>query len=166
MEQEELTADQQQLMSDGWSLKKHQGGELGSSYGIPPLHGIQDNYFDIILGKGCSVAIKIVDASTDKSIRYVYVPEGEMVTVSEIPQGLYYLKLAYGKDWMEFHTDSVILGKFTRSSFYERSTKAYDFGKKNSQEIVNYRLEINVIDGEAENNFYTERISEEEFKKN
>lgn len=164
--QEDLTFSQQQLLSDGWMLKGLQGGEFDKSYGVTPVYGIQDNYFDIIIGHGCCVAIKIVDAATEKCIRFVYIPEGEMVTVSEIPQGLYYLKLAYGKDWMELYTDSVVHGKFTKSAFYERSTKVYDFGKKNSQDIVNYRLEINVVDGEAENNFYTEQISEEEFEKN
>jgi hypothetical protein len=163
---EELTASQQLLMSYGWTLKRHQGGELDKAYGVTPVYGIQDNYFDIVIGQGCNVALKIMDATTDKCIRYVYVPENEMVTVSEIPQGLYYLKLAYGKDWMELHSDSIILGKFTKGAFYERSTNTYDFGKKNSQTVMNYRLEINVVDDEAENNFYTEQISEEEFAKN
>lgn len=161
-----LNKTQQRLIDEGWTMKELQGGELGESYGVKPVYGIQDNYFDIIIGEGCCVVIKIVNASTEKCIRYVYIPENEEVTISEIPQGLYYLKLAYGKDWMELPTDSIVHGKFTKSTFYERSTKAYDFGRKNSQDFVNYRLEINVVDGEAENNFHTEQITEEEFEKN
>lgn len=161
--QDELTERQKQLLAKGWTLKSHECGEFDQLYGVTPAYGIHDNYFDIVIGQGCNVAIKILDATTGKCVRYVYIPENETITVSEIPQGLYYLKLAYGKDWMEQQTDSIILGKFTKNAFYERSTTSYDFGKKNSQSIVNYRLEINVVDGEAENNFYTELISEAEF---
>lgn len=157
---------QNQLLKENWTFANLSASELGEEYGVKPIYGIQDNYFDITIGQGCCVAIKIMDASTDKCIRYVYVPEGETLTVPEIPQGLYYLKLAYGEDWMERHTDDLVAAKFTRAAFYERSTKAYDFGKKNSQTLVNYRLEINVVDGEAENNFHTETITEEDFNKN
>ena len=112
------------------------------------------------------MAIKIVDASSEKCIRYVYVPEGESITVSQIPQGRYYLKLAYGKDWMELSDGVTVKGKFTRSPFYEKSASSYDFGKKNSQSFVNYSLELNVINGDTENNFETVAISEEEFNQN
>lgn len=162
-----LTEKQEKLIEEGWYIPQtNLSGELPSEYGVKPKYGQHDNYFDIEIGNGYDVAIKIVEATTDKCIRYVLVPENSSVNIQMIPQGLYYLKLAYGKDWMEQHTDSIVLGKFTKSVFYERSTNIYDFGKKNSQSIVNYRLEINVVDGEAENNFYTEQISEEEFGKN
>ncbi len=157
---------QEQLMRDGWTFETLSDSELAEEYGVKPVYGLQDNYFDIVIGEGCAVAIKIVNASTDRCIRYVYVPENGSVTISEIPQGLYYLKLAYGRDWMELKTDSLVYGRFTKGVFYERSTNTYDFGKKNSQDFVNFRLEINVVDGEAENNFHTEQISEEEFERN
>lgn len=165
-ENDKMTEAQQHLLDEGWDFANPNGGELDEAYGVHPVYGIQDNYFDIVIGEGCSVAIKIVNASTDKCIRYVYVPENETVTVSQIPQGLYYLKLAYGRDWMEQKTDTMVHGKFTRGVFYERSTNSYDFGKKNSQDFVTYRLEINVVDGLVENNFHTEQITEEEFEKN
>ena len=117
------------------------------------------------MGEGYNVAIKIVDAATDKCVRYAVVRENSTTTVSQIPQGRYYLKLAYGQDWMELSTDSMIIGKFTRNAFYERSRQIYDFGKKNSLEQVNYELRINVQDASGMNNFETTPISEEEFLK-
>lgn len=163
---EEPTPEQEELVQNGWSSNTPKGGELGAEYGVKPIYGIQDNYFDIRIGDGFSVAIKIVEASTDKCIRYVFVPEGETITISQIPQGLYYLKLAYGKDWMEVSNGNMTKGKFTRSPFYEKSATSYDFGKKNSQSFVNYSLELNVIDGSVENNFETMPITEEEFDRN
>ena len=110
---EEPTPEQEELIQNGWSSSTPEGGELGTEYGIKPIYGIQDNYFDIRIGEGFSVAIKIVDASSEKCIRYVYVPEGESITVSQIPQGRYYLKLAYGKDWMELSDGVTVKGKYT-----------------------------------------------------
>ena len=157
---------QENLIKEGWEFETPQGGELGDEYGVKPIYGVHDNYFDITIGEGCSVAIKIMDVTSGKCIRYVYVPENETVTVTEIPQGQYFLKLAYGKDWMEKDTDSITQGKFTKKAFFEKSTESYNFGKKNTGDFVNYSLKINVVDETTENNFTTVSISEDEFNKN
>lgn len=164
--QENYTPEQQKLLSCGWQQVEPAGGDMDEKYGVKPVLGIQDNYFDIHIGKGFSAAIKIVSAETGRPVRYVYVPEGETITVNQIPQGLYYLKLAYGKDWMQQDGDSIVRGKFSKHAFYERSLLLYDFGRKNSQSFVNYTLEINVVNGEAEHEFKTVAISEEEFENN
>lgn len=156
---------QEELIEQGWNANSPTGGEFDESMGVKPIYGIQDNYFDIKVGEGYDIALKIVDLATDKCIRYVFAPQNETVTINQIPQGKYYIKLAYGNDWMELNTDSVTLGKFTRNVFYEKSDE-FDFGIKNSMTVMNYILEINVIDGTAQNNFKTESISEEEFEQN
>jgi len=86
-----------------------------------------------------------------------------MATVQEIPQGVYYLKLAYGYDWMEMETENGKQGKFTRNVTYERSQDTFDFGVKNSRDKINYSLDINVVDSKLENNFLTTPIDEKEF---
>lgn len=161
-----LSAQQEKLLQQGWSQDRPDGGDLNADYGIEPVYGVQDNYFDIRIGKGCCVAVKIVNAETKQPIRYVYIPEEETVTVSQIPQGIYFLKLAYGNDWMELDEDSIKRGRFTRDVSYEKSASTYDFGKKNSQSFVNYTLEINVINGDTEHEFKTMPITEEEFENN
>lgn len=160
----EPTPGQQKLLDAGWTLETP-NEDLTEDYGIKPIYGIQDNYFDISMGSGCNVAVKIMDCRIDKCIRYVYVAENTTTTVQEIPQGVYYLKLAYGYDWMELETDSVKQGKFTRNVSYERSRDTFDFGIKNSRDEINYRLEINVVDSKLENNFLATPINEEEFMK-
>ena len=161
----EPTPSQQRLLDAGWTVETPDE-ELSEEYGISPVYGIQDNYFDIAMGSGCNVAVKIMDLRTDKCIRYVYVAENSTTTVQEIPQGVYYLKLAYGYDWMEYEKDNVMkIGRFTRNVSYERSQDTFDFGVKNSRDEVNYRLEINVVDSKLENNFLATPINEEEFMK-
>lgn len=162
-----LSTSQEQLISDGWYIPKTKpSGELSKEYGVKNKFGQQDNYFDIEIGNGCDVALKIVDASTDKCIRYILVPENTSVNVQMIPQGKYYLKLAYGKDWMEYDNgDGTITGKFTKNVSYDRCVDVFDFGKKNSSNIVSYILQINMINTELQNNFGTIEISEDDFMK-
>lgn len=160
----EPTPSQQKLLDAGWTVETP-AEDLTEEYGIQPIYGIQDNYFDIAMGCGCNVAVKIMVLRTDKCIRYVYVAENSTTTVQEIPQGVYYLKLAYGFDWMEYETDNGKIGKFTRNVSYVRSQDTFDLGVKNSKDEVNYRLEINVVDSKLENNFLATPIDEEEFMK-
>lgn len=159
----ETTEVQEKMQEAGWEYETPIGGEFDESYGVKPVYGLQDNYFDITVGQGFNIAIKIMNASTNKCVRYVYAPENQTVTVNEIPQGLYYLKLAYGRDWMCLRTGSVTMGKFSKNAFYERSIDTYNFGRKNSQDFVNYELKINVVDGSVLNNFKTQPIREQEF---
>lgn len=159
-----VTPVQETMMANGWELSTPEGGDFDESMGIKPVYGLQDNYFDITIGKGFSVAVKIMSQKEHKCIRYIFVPEGQTVTVNEIPQGKYYLKLAYGNDWMVKTKGNHTLGKFTKNAFYEKSTNIFDFGMKNSTQLVNYKLEINVIDGSAKNNFQTIAINETEFE--
>lgn len=160
-----LSSTQRSLLEEGWYVPKTTpSGELPREYGVKNKYGQQDNYFDIEIGNGCDVAIKIVDAATDKCIRYVFVPENSSANIQMIPQGKYYMKLAYGKDWMEYDNgDGTITGKFTSNVTYDRSVDIFDFGKKNSSNVVNYLLQINVVDSQLQNSFGTVEISEAEF---
>ena len=160
-----LSSTQRSLLEEGWYVPKTTpSGELPREYGVKNKYGQQDNYFDIEIGNGCNVAIKIVDAATDRCIRYVFVPENSSANIQMIPQGKYYLKLAYGKDWMEYDNgDGTITGKFTSNVTYDRSVDIFDFGKKNSSNVVNYLLQINVVDSQLQNSFGTVEISEAEF---
>ena len=46
---------------------------------------------------------------------------------------------------------------------YDRSVDVFDFGKKNSSDIVSYVLRINMTNTELQNNFGTMEITEEDF---
>ena len=90
----EPTQAQQKLLDAGWT-NETPDEDMSEDYGVKPIYGIQDNYFDIVMGNGCNVAVKIMELGTDKCIRYVYVAENTTTSVQEIPQGVYYLNLAY-----------------------------------------------------------------------
>ncbi len=160
-----LSPNQESMIEEGWYKPKNKpNGELAEQYGVKSKYGQQDNYFDINIGSGCDVAVKIVDAATDQCIRYVFVAENSSENIQMIPQGKYYLKLAYGSDWMEFDNgDGTLSAKFTSDVYYDKSTECFDFGKKNSSSLVNFVLNINIDNGEPSHNFRTVSISEKEF---
>ena len=160
-----LSPPQERMIEEGWYKPKNKpNGELAEQYGVKSKYGQQDNYFDINIGSGCDVAVKIMDTATDKCIRYVFVSENSSENIQMIPQGKYYLKLAYGRDWMEFDNgDGTLSAKFTSDVYYDKSTESFDFGKKNSSSLVNYVLNINIDNGEPSHNFLTVSISEKKF---
>ena len=159
-----ISINQQKLIDEGWTLtSENQSRDLSSTYGVTPIYGTLDNYFDIKMGKGCDLALKIIDLSKNKCIRYIYVQENSEYTISQIPQGQYKLLIAYGKKWMTQQKDGKYLGKFADNAYYEQSIDVFDFGKKNSREMINYLLSINVQESLYATNFNTEEICEEEF---
>ena len=160
-----FSEQQEVLIKDGWILKESpiKNGELSSRYGVKPQYGIQDNFFDIEMGKGGDIVVKIINLENDKCIRYIYVNEESSTTINCIPNGKYYLKIAYGKDWIEKEEEPFTKGKFSSNCHYEKSTDIFDFGRKNSTQTINYTLKINVQNNGILNNFNTTQITEEEF---
>lgn len=159
-----VSINQQKLIDEGWNLtSENQSRDLSSLYGITPIYGTLDNYFDIKMGKGSDLALKIIDLSKNKCIRYIYVQENSEYTVSQIPQGQYKLLIAYGKNWMTLQKDGETFGKFANNVHYEQSIDIFDFGKKNSKDMVNYLITINVQENPHATNFNTEKICEDQF---
>lgn len=161
----EPTGVQQQMIEDGWRLGNPIEGDFPEEYGVTARMGIVDNYFDIELGGDADMAIKIVNIETEETVRYLFVPHNSRTTINEIPTGKYYLKFAYGNDWMSrsdgYHTD----GKFTRNVVYEKSNDYFDFGNAGSLESVSYSLKIRVERDQRYEDFSTSTITEEEFNK-
>ena len=163
VQENEPNTVQQELLSNGWKFYTPENGDLPAAYGINPVKGLLDNYFDIEMGTGLNLAVKIVDAQTNKTIRYVFVREKTKANISQVPPGQYYLKIAFGHDWMINDQDLQFRGKFTRGASYEISEDVFDFGKPNSINAKSYRLRINMEQNELYTNFNTTTISEAQF---
>ncbi len=157
------TAAQQDLIDNGWEFYSPDNGDLPSNYGVKPIKGLLDNYFDIEMGEGGNMAVKIVDSETETTIRYVYVCENTKTTITEIPAGKYYLKLAFGYDWMNYDQGSIIRGKFTKSAYYQVSDEIFDFGAKNTMNAKSFSLKIHTNHDPNYTSFETSEITEEQF---
>ena len=154
---------QQELINNGWKLYTPENGDLPASYGISPVRGLLDNYFDIEMGAGLNLVVKIVDAQTNKSIRYVFVRENTKANINQVPPGQYYLKMAFGHDWMINDQDLQFRGKFTRDVSYEISEDIFDFGEVNTMNAKSFSLRVNMQQNELYTNFNTTTINEAQF---
>ena len=79
-----------------------------------------NNYLEVYVGSGTDVSIKIMNLNTDKCIRYVFINSGSSYTINNIPEGRYYLKIAYGKNWLSKVESGQCIGKFIRNPMYEK----------------------------------------------
>ena len=161
--QESHSIVQQELIDNGWKMNTPENGDLPASYGITPVRGLLDNYFDIEMGDGLNLVVKIVDAQTNKTIRYVFVRENSKANISQVPPGQYYLKMAFGHDWMINDKDLQFRGKFTRDVSYEISEDIFDFGQANTFNAKSFCLKINMQQDTLYTNFNTTVISESQF---
>ena len=170
----ELTPEQkyeqekEKLISEGWQEQDIQNGQLPSCYNFKPQKSNVDNYLEVYVGSGTDVSIKVMNLSTDKCVRYVFINSGSTYTIRNIPEGSYYLKIAYGKNWLSIVECGRCVGKFIRDPMYEKGEDIMDFNIQYTADgysIPSFKLELDVVSNSISNSFNSQNISESEFNK-
>ncbi len=165
-ENEIFEKEREKLLSEGWNEEDLSNGQLPICYNFKPIKGKYDNYLEVQVGGGTDVVIKIMNSQTEKCIRYVYINSGTTYKIKNIPQGTYYLKLAYGKDWFSKVENGQCVGKFLRNAFYEKGDEIIDFNIKDegdSYSVPSFKLKLDVISRASVNTFSSKKITEEYF---
>ena len=125
-----------------------------------------DNFLKIDASGSSDLVIKIMKNATDECARSVFISGGSVYYINHIPEGIYYLKIAYGYDWSKKVVGSFCFAKFTRDVHYQVGNDLLDFYIKeysDGYQIPNYALELKVISNNKNNEFNADNISEEEF---
>ena len=168
----ELTPEQkyeqekEKLISEGWQEQDIQNGQLPSCYNFKPKKGDVDNYLEVYVGSGTDVAIKVMNMNTEKCVRYVFINSGSRYTFRNIPEGSYYLKIAYGKNWLSKVENGQCIGQFIRNPMYEKGKDIMDFNIQYTNDgyrIPSFKLELDVVSSGISNSFKSQNISESEF---
>jgi uncharacterized protein YraI len=173
----------QYLKSDysGWEIKTFQSGETPGCETITPEFDFNlDNYLQVNIGPNADVVLKVmkINDSSEQCIRIVYVRSSESYKIKNIPEGRYYLKIAYGKDYRYKIENNICHGIFLKNPLYEKGTDILDFykiKKPDKQEgdyiiqnwdIPSFEIFLDVrIDDKDANNFNSSEINEAEFNK-
>jgi hypothetical protein len=158
--------EKEKLISDGWEEETIENGQLPTCYNFKPKRGNVDNYLEVYVGNGTDVSIKVMNLETDNCIRYVFINSGSTYAIRNIPEGSYYLKIAYGKDWLSRVEEGKCIGKFLRNPMYEKGDDIMDFNiqyTSNGYSIPSFKLELDVISSSISNSFNSQNISESEF---
>lgn len=127
-----------------------------------------DNKLIISCGSNANVAVKMIDYATEKSIRYIYIQKNSTYTIRNIPEGKYYLKIAYGSEWGVKDGESICEGRFTTNTLYKKGDEVLDYNLIYSgdggYQIPSFSLKLDVVFTEDNmNKFKTDNINENEF---
>lgn len=166
--EKEYKKEKEKLISEGWKDEEIENGPLSSCYNFKPTKGNIKNSLEVIVGGGTDVSIKIMNMNTEKCIRYVFVNSGTTYNIENIPEGKYYLKIAYGKDWLSKVENGQCVGKFIKNPLYEKGEDILDFNIKresNGRSIPSYQLSLDVVSSGISNSFNSQNISESDFNK-
>lgn len=166
--EEKYQREKEKLIKEGWEEQKIENGQLPICYNFKPKKGSLQNHLYVFVGGGTDVSIKVMNVNTNKCVRYVFINSSSAYSIDNIPEGKYYLKIAYGKNWLSKIINGQCVGKFLRNPMYEKGEDIMDFNiqqKKDGYSIPSYRLQLDVVSSGTSNSFTSQNISEDDFNK-
>ncbi|MCB0784562.1 MAG: SH3 domain-containing protein [Flavobacteriales bacterium] len=156
----------------GWEPKSYHTGATPDCENVTPRYDwALDNFLRVVVGNNTDVVVKLmkIGAYSDECIRIVYVRAGDTYEMKHIPEGRYYLKIAYGRDYRQRVVNGQCKVRFVRDAIYEKGTDILDFNKQyvpGGWQEPSFELSLNVIKTLYDSNaFDAGTISEEEFNK-
>ncbi|MBK6370193.1 MAG: SH3 domain-containing protein [Flavobacteriales bacterium] len=156
----------------GWVPKDYRTGATPECENVTPRYDrSMDNFRRVKVGSNTDVVVKLMKAGSygDECIRIVYVRAGDTYEMENVPEGRYYLKIAYGKDYRQRLEDGQCKVRFVKNALYEKGTDILDYNKKHypgGWQEPSYELSLNVITTRFEtSNFNSGTISEDEFNR-
>lgn len=134
-----------------------------------PLHNYDlNNYFQINAGSDRDIVVKLMkqSKSDDICIRSTYIDANTETKIRNIPEGIYYVKVAYGNNWKIRNINSVCYGKFETNAIYEKGADLFDFKvvkTESGYQVPSYQLTLEIITDNPDGKVVENQISEEEF---
>ena len=163
---------------NGWNKKDYESGQTPECENIIPKFDYKmDNYLKVTVGSNTDVVIKLMkkqnDYNEDICIRIIYIRKDEIYYLRNVPEGIYYLKIAYGKDWRQKIVDNQCYGKFMRNAQYEIGSNKLDFNidvRDNGERFLPYfELSLDMVvakyDKNRKSTFSSKNINEAQFNK-
>jgi hypothetical protein len=159
----------------GWDKKHYDSGQTPECENVNPQYDYKmDNYLKVSVGSNTDVVIKLMKKEYDKDIcvRIIFIRGNETYYLKNVPEGVYYLKIAYGKDWRQKIVDNQCYGKFMRNAQYEIGSNKLDFNivhKADRTQVPYYELSLDLIvakyDKSRKSTFSANNINEAQFNK-
>jgi len=143
-------------------------GELSGCNEIKPKYnkGL-NNKLLITVGSNASVAVKLINKANEKCIRYVFINKNTTYSIRNIPEGKYYLKIAYGDDWSIMDEQPNCKGRFTKNTLFEKGEETLDYNlvySGNNYQVPSFSLKLDVtISEDRMKTFNTDKINENDF---
>ena len=158
--------------NSGWNKKNYESGETPECENVTPQYDIKlDNYLKVNVGSNTDAVVKLMKKQYggDVCIRIVFIRSRETYYLKKIPEGNYYLKIAYGSDWRQKIVDQQCYGKFMKNAQYEIGQENLDYNlihNFDGDQIPSFELSLDVVvSRDTKPTFKSNDISEAEFNK-
>lgn len=128
-----------------------------------------DNHLKVLVDYSSDVVLKLVQKRPegDVCIRTVFIESSDFVLIRNIPEGKYYLKIAFGENWQQKTIDGECYGVFTENARYEIGKQQLNYKViqfSDRVDIPSYSLSLGVKAKEdAPSSFTSFTISQDEF---
>lgn len=157
--------------NDGWLPATYQtGDDLNCDSAKPLIDKNLDNHLKISVNSNSDVVVKLmqINKTADISVRTAFIESGDVLVMKNIPEGKYYLKIAYGNDWREKKVGKKCTGRFIENAVYEIGKERLSFKLvqlSSRLDIPSYSLSLGGKAKQADATFTTTHITEAEFNK-
>jgi len=162
-----------------WEKITYSTGSIPQCENFSPEYDFSlDNYLRIYVGKGIDVVVKLIKITDTMDIcnRVVYICEGDSYSIKNIPEGKYYLKIAYGKDFRQKIENNKCIMKFTKNAVYEKGIDTLNYLVQRTKvikdnkihemtKIPSYEIYLYISSNFINENFNSIAITEEDFNK-
>jgi hypothetical protein len=164
-----------------WSALNYKSGVQPECYNIVPAYDKSlDNFLRVKVGSNTDVVIKLMkieEGKDDQCIRAAFIRSKEQFEITNIPEGDYFVKIAYGKDLRKTIYNGKCYIKFLKDAMYEQGRDIIDFRKVKlpdtiegkyvyeNWEVPYYEIELDVLKAFVHGELKTEGIDLEEFNK-
>jgi hypothetical protein len=136
-----------------WEKKAYKSGATPKSFDFKGKFDYKlDNYLKIKVGKNTEVVVKMYKMgktkADDQLVRVTYINSNATQFIRNVPEGEYYLKIAYGKQWAETTKNGKNFGTFTQNALYEHSQQILDFNtvkKSKGINVPSYNLALDLL---------------------
>ncbi|WP_025666478.1 MULTISPECIES: SH3 domain-containing protein [Aquimarina] len=158
-----------------WEKKTYKSGATPKSFNFKGKFDYKlDNYLKIKVGKNTEVVIKMYKMgktkADDQLVRVTYINSNTTQFIRNIPEGEYFLKIAYGKEWKETTENGKKYGTFTKNALYEKSEQILDFNTVKTSKGINvpsYNLALDLLpSGGGYSTGSDDNISADKFNEN
>lgn len=157
-----------------WEKKSYKSGATPNSFGKfkGKFNYKLDNYLKITVEKNTEVVVKLYKMGKtekdDELIRIAYINSNTTQYIRNIPEGEYFLKIAYGNDWRETTKNGKPFGTFTKNALYEKGEEILNYNSVKTDKGINVpsyslTLGLSLVSANRYGNEDRDNISPEQF---
>lgn len=151
------------LADQDWTPVKLKTGEIADCYSIDrQVDEKLRNFLRIVVSDSTDVIVKLVNFYTGKCIRVVFIPGGNTFSIEQIPEGQYFVKIAYGKEPGRIVENNQCKIRFKKAAIYEKGEEILNYNLRRTDnggyEVPSYELFLDVTNPHEGRSFEATKI--------